>query len=692
MASPFPISTREPRLALALLVSLLLPMGAAAADYSGDYRVRDQVLSSGVRMVQRVDRTAFPSFEGERPGASSPDAPAVEAGHVRAVRALLARKSDDSLALALPDGSAYLAVDFYNHHVAVEYGSTPAGQSVNPFGTADEESKSEGDEQHRWSQVISIGGKPSSSVTHFLATLYVVPHLDGQSRQERAPNVVLTIHEATLQGMNVVRGRSLAGNVLLAVDEAQWKRWSEQPIRAGIIPDMRKRPLSLPADFAGGLPFVDQRTLGLSGDASTRRRDKRCLTDAFYLASNLLLPALLEMYFGRSDLCSLDPHPNQDIERALPFVEVADRENAPRFAEATVLESTASDSAELGAPAAFDAAMDVQFCNENHPEAAAEDACGDEDHRAIAAIGRLSPQQIDELLAAIARMYEPDQPGTATLRTGDGELDRWLNADLVRAENALSAAQAIVHVSDTQGAPNEPIKNKKKKKRKLLKATCNETKEDEHDSVDPFQECVRKAKRRARETDAVVALTPHIATNERYRQRGTPQFERLVRELRNTGRPMPAGISEAQFSQFTAAIARDSASTGDNLGFVFINDPTLRNGTARFRYGVEHIWAPGAGGGDNAGHRDDWQALGGLPVNNRDTLVRIIMAALTDPNARFTQSRTRNGNVVRTFHYFTFIDGDMPFAIRNVRIVLAQNGMVVTAYPLRGATAERLDM
>lgn len=687
MFSRSSVRTRTSR--LALLLAFLIVSTDAAAD-SGDYRVRDKTLSGGMQIVQRVDTTVFPQFQGERPKPSSDDAPGVDVNHLRAVRALLPRKSDDAFALALPDGTPNFSIRVYNHHVVVEYGAASVGPYSSPFANADRQAIWN-DTTRRWSQVIAIGKRLSATATHFLVTLYVVPRFDGASPRERTPNLVVTVNEATVQGMNVVRGRSLADNVLLAVDENDWSLWGRKPLRMGLTRDADSGPLTPPAAFTSRLPFVEQRTIDLRSESTMRRRDKRCLSDVAYTISNLLLPALLELYFGRSDLCSLDPHPDQDIAGALPLVEVAHREDVPRVVESTVFEAAVREPSEFGASTAFDAAMDIQFCNAGHARAARDEACNDGDRRAIAMIGDLTPLQITELLARIARMFEPDQPGTGTLRTGNDELDQWLNADLVRAENALNAAQAVVHVSDARAEPKKPVKNKKKK-RKLVKASCTETMARDPSSADPFQECVRRAKRRIGETEPIVALTPHVVNNERYHARGTPQFDRLARQFINLGRGMPWGLSEAQFAKFTAAIARDRAPTGDNLGFVFINDPTLRNGPERFRYGVEHIWAAGAGGGDTAGHRDDWQALRGLSVRGRDMLIQLIMAALTDPNARFTQTRTSNGNVVRTFEYFMFMHGSTPFAIRNVRIVLGQNGMVVTAYPLRNASAEPLEM
>jgi hypothetical protein len=681
-------------LARSVLICASLACSVDALAESGHYRVKEGLLSTGVRVAQQVDAVTFPAFEGSPPKSPDADTPAAGTDRMRSIRALVPVKGDTTSVLALPNGSAYLTFDLFNHAVLVGYGGPSVTQSPTPFWGTQNQSMRQGDDDPRWSQVLNIGRRISPNATHVLVTLYVVPRLDGAPQNADAANLALTINEATVQGMHVVSGRSLADSVTLAVSDADWRAWREQPIRAGMMPDSTTA-FALPAAFAKRLPFVEQRTIDLSGDSGGRRRDKRCMINVAYEMSNLLFPALLEVYFGRSDLCTLDPHPNQDIAAPLPLVEIANREDIPRLPDSTVFEATAQAPEELGESDAFDAAMNIQFCNSNHAQATGHDACTDADKRAAAALGNLTPTQIQNLLAQIERMYDAEHAGPSTLTADTDELSRWLNADLERAENALNAAQAIVHVSDARVDQDEPVKKKKKKNKQrpqVVKASCVENHKAQTAPGDRARKCVDAAKALLHETGEAVALTPQVASRDRYSRRGTEQFNRYAREFRNTGRGMPRGISEEQFATFTAAIGRDVASPGDNLGFVFINDPVLRGGAARFPYGVEHIWSPGAGGNDNAGHRQDWETLQGLPVANRELLIQIVMAALTDPNARFTQLRSRNGNVVRTFQYFVFMHGNIPFAVRNVRIVLGQNGMVVTAYPLRGASAQPLEM
>ena len=693
MFSCSPVRARVFPRAVLLFVSLIFTVDAVAD--SGDYRARTETLSGGLRVAEQVDAVTFPQFQGTPTASSNPDAPGVGAGQARAVRVLLPNKGEQTFALALPDHAGYINVNFYNHAVAVEYSGPSVSASASPFLGGDPGFWIAGGS--KWARYYSASSELTRKSSHFLLTLYVIPRLDGNARTQGTANLVLTVDAATVSDMHIIRGRSLADNIALAVGDDDWSRWREKPIRAGMLPrDSLTGPSDLPEKFARRLPFVEQRTIALHDDPNEHHRDKRCMTDVAYHFTNVQA-ALLEIYFGRSDLCALDPHPNQDIGAALPLVEVAELADIPRVLEPTVFEAAALDPAQLQAEDAFDAAMDIQFCNANHVQAASDEVCTDEDHRAAASLGELSPVRIDELLAQLARMFDADQPGTAMLRTGNEALDRWLNADLIRAENALNAAQATAHVSDARAAPKEPIKtNKKKKKAKLVKASCVQPALDQAASDDDgFQLCVRNAKRSLRENEHVVALTPAVQTADdigRFRLRGTPEFNGLAREVRNTGRGMPHGIAEHEFAGMTAAIARDPAPTGDNLGFVFINDPTQQGVDARFRFGVEHIWAAGGGGGDNAGHRNDWTRLEGLPVNSRDMLVQVIMTALTDPNAQYTQTRMRNGNIVRTFSYFLFRHNNTLYAIRNVRIVLGQNGMVVTAYPLRNANAQALSM
>ena len=680
-----PVCVRNFPCASALLLSIQLVLSAGAHADPGDYRTREETRGDGVHVFQQADTIKSPHFEGTRVLSSAPDTPGIEAGQLRSVRVLV-RRSGDTAAIVSDDKSSQIFVEFYNHKLRVSYRGPSISESVNPFASTDP-MPIWLDSERLWSLAPTrlVNSKP----THVLVTLYVVPRTADELLREGEGKgkLLVAVNEATVQGMHVVAGKPMIESVQLAVDENNWRHWRQDPLRAGVIPGSDQFPLDPASAFSRRPTFVEQRTVDLRTEAGTRRRDKRCMDNAVYDMSNgLLFPLFMEVYFGRADLCSLDPHPNQDIDEALPLIEVTNPEDIPRNIEPTLFEASATDPAELGHTEAFDAAMAIQFCNTNHRAEDDEAPCTDEDLRATARMGDLlTPQEIDELLA-IARMPEPDQP----LRTGDTELDRWLNADLVRAEQALTAARAVVHVSSAAQKPTKKIKDKRKKKSKLVKASCVIAENDDGKG-DEFQLCVKKARRQIGDTDDFVALTPHVEDRGRFHLRNTAEFNRLVTAFRNTGGGLPDGISGDQFAEFTEAIARDPAPTGDNLGFLFINNPTLRS-NARFRYGLEHIWAPGGGGGDNAGHRDDWQRLTGLPVRDRPMLTQLIMAALTDPYARYKHKRSRNGSAVRTFDYFLFRHGGQLYAIKNVRIVLGRNGMVITAYPLRGARADALEM
>src|SRR6476620_9134705 len=103
----------------ALLLSIPLAFSVDAFADAGDYRVKDETRTSGVRIVQQADAVTFPQFEGSRPASSAPDAPGIEAGHLRAVRVLSPKRGDSTLAIASQDGATHIVVEFLNRHVLV---------------------------------------------------------------------------------------------------------------------------------------------------------------------------------------------------------------------------------------------------------------------------------------------------------------------------------------------------------------------------------------------------------------------------------------------------------------------------------------------------------------------------------------------------------------------------------------------
>ncbi|MHA2690738.1 hypothetical protein, partial [Vibrio harveyi] len=223
-------------------------------------------------------------------------------------------------------------------------------------------------------------------------------------------------------------------------------------------------------------------------------------------------------------------------------------------------------------------------------------------------IGNLSPRSVRELIQNINDYHADSEAGAAAplhLRTGNTQLDAWMAADSERAANALSSAASIAEVSDSRANPDKPS-NMRQRKKKVVKASCAEN-NVKREASEQGWECVRKAKRKLNRHDNAIAVLPQLQTGGRYYLAGTSEFDVLVQTFLRPGPELPAGIRTNEFAGLTAAIAHDGASTGDNLGIVYLNNPVNR-GRQRFPFGLNHIWAPGGGGGEQ-GHREDWRAL-----------------------------------------------------------------------------------
>lgn len=505
--------------------------------------------------------------------------------------------------------------------------------------------------------------------------------------RELRGNMMIGMSEAAVHGTSIVTGKSIVSPIVLNAGTASLNRWAQ----AKLVPVSGLEQ----HDRNAHLAFVDQHSAPFDASIEFSIRDRRSLEDilaGFYNTTG----RYFQLFFGRLDLSWADPR-NLAPRRRINIVptHAPERPNAVDVNVATEIESDA--------PSDFALAMDIAFCNDAQRARAntSSDACTTEDHNAAEAIGELPVDMLRALIAQIDAANNAGAGAAEDLRTGNRWLDAWLNQDWERANNALNAAIAIVGVSDiAQQEEQKPAKRKKKRKgnrASVVLASCDKPGDDAQEDAqaesggNPWQECTARARRQLNAPGAISNI-PVVQGRGEYHLRRTPGFDELVRQFRNSGKTLPPGISGEQFGGMTRAIARDAAQTGDNLAIVFLNDPrALGNGNRdRFRFGLEHIWAPGGGGGENGGHRTDWTTLPGLlQIDRQETLVDVIMAALTDPHADYRQERGHNGNVVRTYRRFNYEQRpNRVYTLTNIRIVLGQNGMVITAYPLRGARSD----
>ncbi|WP_235375799.1 hypothetical protein [Burkholderia thailandensis] len=644
------------RLIAASVLSALIGWSAAADAQSLGFVEERQTAGDGGLVEQIANTMVFPNFRGDVKSASHLSVERLgQTDAVRSVKVLVERDDSNTNLFTLRAANASIAVRVSPSAIAVTFGnSAPSALSEST------ESKL------LWRPI-------PKDVKYLIFTAYVVPKTSAQS--EWSDSVIVTANEAVVQGSSIVAGREIADPIRSALSREGLDAFARSAIDVSSVQRDNRT-----------LAFVEQRTVPLADGSNSHHRSKRCFED-FIQGITSLSAWWWERLFGAPSICSTSasgPMPDTQID-------LVTTQPLPANIDLTVYEA---DEIGGGDAPDFDVAMGVLFCRDrpNMRQESGPQACTMQDREAIAAVGELPPSTIRSLLQQINAYNVDSASGAAAplrLTTGNARLDGWLLADTERAANALSAAENIVQVSDSRAKPNEPS-NLRQRKKKVVKASCADN-NAAREAAEQGWECVKKAKRKIKRQDDAIAVPPQLQTGGRYylasRMADNREFDALVRSFDRQRTEMPAGMRRDEFASQTAAIAHDGAATGDNLGIVYLNDPRGRPGQ-RFGYGLEHIWAPGGGGGDD-GHRNDWRALS---VDSRDTLTRVVMAALTDVDAQYVQTRTADGKVVRTYGRFTFRDGARVAVFRNVRIVLRQNGMVVTAFPLKNAKREEVQL
>ncbi len=720
--------------AFVLCVATLATTLVDAAD-AARFHVRDEVQINGAAVTQFSNGAAFPELEDAHRPAEQLSLPGTASDALRAVRLVIPidAKRTARFAMVADNANDGIFGETNDYALTMIYRGPSASGNANPF-TPTQERKSlalANSDASAWARLIPFSRALSRGATHLLVTAYFLPLTHTRLTGPEPSNMIVTVDEASVQsgkrataghnspaqpGRIVARAR-LISDVKLNVDAKAWTNWIKQAIRAGSADTNQ----ALVAGTVGAAAFVEQRMLSLSsggGNAGeSNARKKRCVEDWILAATTFGSWFIERVFLGADSACSLDgasdanaPYRDLTVVQVVPFVEAGPN------ADHAVYEAAAYPDDEASA---FARAAGILFCGDDiaNGGTGSNDACTAQDHAALTAIGALSPRTVRRLIDQIAGIGSSARGETQPLRTGNTRLDQWLNADWARASNALDAALSVVAVSDAALAPEQPIAAGGGSA-VLVKASCAHsdafgepnpaTVSDDDDSngnnSNAWQECTKKSQKKTGMHGKRFATPPLVQSHGQYHMRPaepfaelprTHPFRRLIAQFNASGRSRPGGVPESQLPHMTRAIAVDGARTGDNLGIVFLNDATDRRqpGRRRFSFGLEHIWAPGTGGGDNAGHRGDWAALDGLPVDSLDMLAHIVMSALTDVNADYVQQRPdAKGNRPRTYRSFRFTYSGALYVIHDVRIILAQNGMVITAYPLVGAKAVRLNM
>ena len=631
--------------ATSVLFTALVAMPSVISAQSLRFMDSIQTTNDGGTIEQIANTMVFPAFEGElKPSDSLAVAAILNAESVRSIKVLVPYDAPGAPLFTLRAGDLTISATVFDLYMSVILGSgTP------PLIAESTLSKP------LWRPI-------PEDVKYLLFTAYIVPWITPQS--EWSDKLIITMNEAAVHDSRIVTGWEMANPIVLGLSNEG-------------LDELIQSSISVTSSTLDnrGIAFFEQRSVPFSDSFSSHHRSKRCFEDFIQGVSSATL-WWWDRLFGAPSMCSSMTQPGLPA----PQIDLVPARNQPTNVDLTVYEA---DEIQGGDVPDFEVAMGVQFCNDRPPtrRTGNPEDCTLADRDAIRLIGNLSPRSVRELIQNINDYHADSEAGAAAplhLRTGNVQLDAWMAADPERAANALSSAASIAEVSDSRANPDKPS-NMRQRKKKVVKASCAEN-NVKREASEQGWECVRKAKRKLNRQGDAIAVQPQLQTGGRYYLAGSNEFRVLVQTFLRPGPELPAGIRTNEFAELTAAIAHDGASTGDNLGIVYLNNPVNR-GRQRFPFGLNHIWAPGGGGGEQ-GHREDWRALS---VNSISDLTRVIMAALTDVHAQYTQTRTADGKVVRTYRRFSFMNAGRQTVYQNVRIVLRQNGMVVTAFPLKNA-------
>ena len=665
---------------------VLLPLATWAQQPA--FETKSGTLRNGVHVTQVANAGVFPDFDGTRGEAPPARLPRTDASSFRSVRivapldtsrgtmaALAVRPQSDGIGVTLDADSLSvvyrgpLSSDNDNPFMESETGATPAIASHNAEG---------------WLRKIPMTRRISADARYLLITAYLFPSRAQDAVDTLGGNVILAITEARVEGQRIVPGAWLAPPVKLRVPNESWERWSEQRIvaRAGYL---SANPESGDPET---LVLAEQRVIAFDTGVDSTKRVRRCAEDWL----GVFTAWSLERMFSAPSYCLLDPAKQAPAKR----LALIDIEPLPEPPGKSVMSDLAWHLVDTRNANAFYIAMAGMLCDsepdgEETPTVEPERICTADELEAIQAMSGLSPHTMRAVLDEIER--GDASPG----RTGNARLDHWINANQDAARNALYVALGIVRRSDAHEQRTRPV-SETSRNASVLAATCQSDMEVADASEEPWERCKTKARKRANLTRSIVAMPPHIELAGRFYLRDKAEdakaFRKLVNWYGNTGLPHPEGISASQFSQAMRAIGIDAAPTGRNLNMVYLPDvPRLNKKHGRPEVGLEHIWWPGSGGGPNAGHRDEWIALGrasGIEVE-RDMVATIVMSALTSPSAALAPPKLQaNRRDRRVFTRVRFTHRGETFEATHIVVVLERNGMVVTAFPLGNATLKRV--
>ncbi|WP_057919642.1 hypothetical protein [Lysobacter antibioticus] len=555
--------------------------------------------------------------------------------------------------------------------------------------------------------------------TYALFTMYIVPDEEVPPElQGKLPHyidyggfMVFTMNEAEIVDGRVVLGAQLASGRVeeqnsvsdrIALDKKQVELWSRSPYLFAGPQDpgpWSLGPYSMlgilwresKPDAWGFYPpkrYVDAATSALAYvedikiplvEKSESHRARRCVTAYDWLGGAFY--QFIQIIRGRGlwALSGTDACPSSEPD-VIPVIDTQPT-GTPLL---TLIDShttavTNDDS--------FAAAMNYQVCLDR-PETddVDEGVCTAGERAELTSMAELSFTEIQSAITAITTYLDEAAVGAGSSRlpvTTSAALNTIITNNPQHALGLLNNAARIAYSSGASATPSAPIAPRadsakgKKKRKGVGSASCTTKAVAADDGFQCVQQGVRRRRPATEQTD-VTSLGAQVSNGGRYYRPSDAGYAQLARTVVNTRVGLPFGMTEANFnsgSGYIAAAAYDGMRVGQGRLVVYLPNVTGQRGdTARFSYGLQHIWTTRLGG-----HQNEWETLG---VTSSAMLTDLIMSALVSHGpVDISRDPNRPTNQRRNYASISFTYGSETYVVTNVVIVVSDNGMVITAYP-----------
>jgi hypothetical protein len=285
------------RLAQQICAAMIFCLGAglsgASQAESGTFFKSLHTLEHGVIATQYANTETFPPPEGPYETVTDVLLPEVNPARERVVRLVLPlnEKRNPTFILGVPPEQEVLMGGIANGTLSLAYyraGSMSKKDHPFRYGDTPAGSAQASAEVPAWGRAIKLRSPISKEATHLTVTAFVMPDPATGSGQERQGNLAVIVHDAVVQGPEVLMSEPLTDPVSLKVSEASWRLWHRNPIRAG----SGNRPDNAVNAPHFDVAVVEQRSI----ESSTDTRHRKSLQDGLPVDSDAAAVFLAEAF------------------------------------------------------------------------------------------------------------------------------------------------------------------------------------------------------------------------------------------------------------------------------------------------------------------------------------------------------------------------------------------------------------